>query len=67
MPRWGKMPTTLLRRLISLFNRSSGLLLQILRQWLSGNALNARRSRRASRIEAAALGKRSASMSVTSS
>jgi len=29
----GKIPTTLERRLTSLFNRSSGLFDQILRQW----------------------------------
>ena len=37
----GKMPTTLVRRLISPWSRSSGLVDQILRQCAVGNALNA--------------------------
>jgi hypothetical protein len=38
----GKMPTTRLRRLISLLTRSSGFVDQILRQWAFGNPVNAR-------------------------
>jgi hypothetical protein len=39
-----KMPTTSVRRLISLFSRSSGLLDQICRQWATGKAVKARMS-----------------------
>ena len=63
----GKMPTTFERRLISLFNRSSGLLDQILRQCAVGNAVNARTSVRAARIDSAAFGNRSSRVAVTSS
>ena len=42
----GKMPTTLVRRLISPLTRSSGFVDQILRQCASGNAQNARTSSR---------------------
>jgi len=37
----GKMPTTSVRRLISLFSRSSGLLDQICRQWATVKAVKA--------------------------
>ena len=42
--RVGKMPTTLVRRRISLLRRSWGLLDQIWDQWALGNPVNARRS-----------------------
>jgi hypothetical protein len=45
--RSGKIPTTSVRRRISLFNRSWGLLDQIWRQISFGNAVNASRSARA--------------------
>lgn len=38
---FGKMPTTSVRRSISLLTRSSGLVDQILRQWPTGKAVNA--------------------------
>ena len=44
----GKIPTTFVRRLSSLFSRSSGLVLHNLRQWATGNAAKAVRSSRAS-------------------
>ena len=40
----GKMPTTSVRRLISLFSRSSGLFDQICRQCATGKAVKARMS-----------------------
>jgi len=43
------MPTTPVRRLISLLSRSSGLVLRIWRRWDSGNAMWASRSGSASR------------------
>ena len=47
-PRVGKMPTTSLRRRISRFNRSWGLLDQICFQCSLGNPVNANRSAAAS-------------------
>jgi hypothetical protein len=55
----GKMPTTSVRRLISLFSRSSRLLDQICRQWATGKAVKARMSGPDSARSAAACGKRS--------
>src|SRR3990172_1103676 len=52
----GKMPTTSVRRLISLFSRSSGLLDQICRQFATGKAVKARMSGPASARSAAARG-----------
>ena len=46
--RLGKIPTTSVRRRISLFSRSCGLFDQIWRQISRGNAVNASRSSRAS-------------------
>ena len=46
----GKMPTTLVRRLISLLSRSSGLVLQILRQCSCGKCRNASTSSRAAHL-----------------
>lgn len=63
----GKMPTTLVRRLISLLSRSSGLLDQTFLQWSNGNGVNARTSPLAERMEAAAFGSRASSWSATSS
>src|SRR3954447_15270337 len=52
----GKMPTTSVRRLTSLFSRSSGLVLQILRQWACGKSAKAVMSVRASRSSIATAG-----------
>lgn len=46
--RVGKIPTTLVRLRISLFNRSWGLLDQIWRQWALGNPVKVRISAAAS-------------------
>ena len=54
--REGKMPTTSVRRRISLFSRSWGLLDQIWRQISRGKAVNARMSSRASSRCVAAAG-----------
>ena len=63
----GKMPTTLVRRLISSFTRSSRLVLQTFFQWSLGKWRKASTSSLASCISAAALGKRSASEAARSS
>jgi hypothetical protein len=55
----GKMPTTSVRRRISLFSRSSGLFDRICRQWAIGKAVKAGMSGPASARSAAARGKRS--------
>src|SRR4051794_40453435 len=52
----GKMPTTSVRRLTSLFSRSSGLVDQILRQWACGKSAKAVITSRASRSSIAAAG-----------
>ena len=54
--RLGKMPTTLVRRRISLLRRSSGLFDQTCRQCWAGKAVNARTSGPASASSAAASG-----------
>jgi hypothetical protein len=51
----GKMPTTFVRRLISLLSRSSGLVLQILRQCSYGKCRNASTSSRAASITGTAV------------
>lgn len=52
----GKTPTTSVRRLISLFSRSSGLVDQIFFQWLTGKAAKAVTSPAASRSIVSTLG-----------
>ena len=50
------MPTTLVRRLISLLTRSSGFVLHTFFQWAWGNAANAQMSTAASRSIASTAG-----------
>ena len=61
----GKMPTTLVRRLISLFRRSSGLVLHTLRQCSCGKWRKASTSSRAASITGTAVGNCLRSISVT--
>ena len=61
----GKMPTTLVRRLISLFNRSSGLVLQILRQCSWRKCRKASTSHVAASITGTAAGNSLRNISVT--
>src|SRR5436305_8482900 len=63
--RFGKIPTTSVRRRISLLRRSCGLLDQIWRQISWGNTENASRSSRASSRCVAASGKRASIASTT--
>lgn len=56
--RLGKMPTTAVRRLISLFSRSWGFVERIWRRWLSGKARWVSRSGWASVSSSATAGKR---------
>ncbi len=61
----GEDPDTSVRRRISLFSRSCGLLLQICRQTSRGKAVNARMSSRASSRWAAAVGSLASSAATT--
>jgi len=58
----GKIPTTSVRRLTSLFNLSSGLVDQIFTRWASGKSANAVISSVASRSIVATTGNWTASM-----
>src|SRR5436190_10237560 len=64
-PRLGKMPTTSVRRRISRFRRSWGLLLQIWRQCTLGNSQKASRSEATSVRRSAAAGNPLVSSSTT--
>src|SRR3954451_4883638 len=64
---FGEIWATLVRRLISLLIRSSGLFDQILRQCSAGNAVNANTSVFASRNRAAALGNCGSNMAAQAS
>ena len=61
----GKIPTTFVRRLSSLFSRSSGLVLHSLRQWATGTCRKAVRSSLASTSSAATAGNRGWSVVAT--